>query len=297
MQKVLVLGSTGMLGSMVAQVASKEFDVYEMNRTGKSSITSGKTAVLDLAKPLAIRDFISGNQITSVINCVGLIKQKIQADSQLSIRAAIVTNAIFPSYLAEISDELRIQTLQIATDCVFSGEKGNYSETDHHDATDIYGKSKSLGEICSERMHYFRTSIIGKERDTSSSLLDWVLSQKDSVSINGYSNHSWNGITTLAFAKIVSGALNKENLSNTLQHIVPANRVSKFELVSNIVTVFMEDSVKVIETNALEEIDRTLMTCHEDENQKYWVEAGYNEIPTIDFLVRELREWLASHKK
>lgn len=297
MQKVLVLGSTGMLGSMVAQVASKEFDVYDMNRTGKSSIASGKTAVLDLAKPLAIRDFISANQITSVINCVGLIKQKIQADSQLSIRAAIETNAIFPLQLAEISDELRIQTLQIATDCVFSGEKGNYSEKDHHDATDIYGKSKSLGEIRSERMHYFRTSIIGKERDTSLSLLDWVLSQKNSVSISGFSNHSWNGITTLAFAKIISGALKKESLSNTLQHIVPANRVSKFELVSNIVTVFMKDSVKVIETNALEEIDRTLITCHEDENQKYWVEAGYNETPTIDFLVRELREWLASHKK
>ena len=165
-----------------------------------------------------------------------------------------------------------------------------------HDASDLYGRTKSLGEINSKNMHHLRVSIIGKELNSSHSLLDWVLNNRDSKSINGFVNHRWNGITTLAFAKIVVGILKNENFSNKISHVIPGDEVTKFELVSKIADAFLGGKLKVVPINAPESIDRTLITLNQAENQRMWQDAGYNEVPKVDFMVSELNEWLLGQK-
>lgn len=252
---ITILGSTGMLGSMVAKVLP-----------ASRRLTRGH---LDARIAAGIPDYDEG----PVINCIGLIKPYCD-----DIVAAIETNSVYPYKLPK-------GTIQIATDCVYTGKKGDYVETDPHDALDVYGKTKSLGEA--PHLYNLRCSIIGPELKNHISLLDWFLAQKKA---NGFTNHKWNGITTLAFAKICKGIIDNNIELPQLQHIVPADTVTKAELLKIIAEEYEVD-IPVTEVEAPEAIDRTLATLNPDLNLKLWQAAGYENIPTIRELVRELAHY------
>lgn len=249
---VTILGSTGMLGSMMAKALDIDFEV--LNRPE-----------LD-----AERSFTFWND-DLIINCMGKIKPYCD-----DVASAIKVNALFPHTLPGGS-------IQIATDCVYSGKKGQYVETDPHDALDVYGKTKSLGEA--PYIHNLRCSIIGPEVKNHLSLLDWFLAQKGEV--NGFTNHLWNGITTLHFARIVQGAIREGIELPPLQHIVPADVVTKAELLEIIAEAYGK-STTVKPVAAPEAVDRTLATLDPAMNLKLWQAAGYPEPPTIEYMVAEL---------
>lgn len=247
---MIITGSTGMLGSMVT-------------KTVRGSIGLNRN------------QFKVGDKIPDegrIINCIGLIKFYCK-----DIEQAIRVNALFPHTLPS-------GTIQIATDCVYSGTKGDYTENSPHDATDIYGKTKSLGEA--EHLKNLRCSIIGPEIKNHISLLDWFL-QQDSV--NGFTNHLWNGVTTYHFAKIVKGVIENNLELPSLQHIVPADKVTKSELLQIIAKAYNKDVI-IRETEAPVSIDRTLATNNPELNLKLWQNAGYDSPPTIEQMVTELAQ-------
>ena len=261
MTKVLILGSTGMLGSMVLDYLSKKEDLI---------ITA------PLRKEL---DKLSYKNYDYIINCIGIIKQKLDNPEE-----AIRINSLFPYELSRKAPNAKI--IQIATDCVFSGETGNYKEFDEHNALDIYGKTKSLGEVKDKNFYNIRCSIIGFDKKKVS-LLSWFLSQKK---VNGYLNHYWNGITTLHFANICYSIIeNKLELPNVI-HFIPKNKVSKYQLLEIIAKKFN----KKIEINAkttTEGIDRTLSTSLML-NRLLWNDMGYEHALTIEQMVEELAEYV-----
>lgn len=205
-----------------------------------------------------------------VINCIGLIKPYCK-----DVGAAVRVNAAFPYTLPK-------GTLHIATDCVYDGSKGDYVETDEHTALDVYGRTKSLGEA--PHIHNLRCSIIGPENKNHLSLLEWFLAQETA---DGFTNHMWNGITTYHFAKICEGTIREGIKLPVLQHIVPADKVSKYELL-NIINEAYDAGVKVHEAEAPEAVDRTLATLNPLLNLKLWQAAGYDEPPTVKQMVMEL---------
>lgn len=96
-----------------------------------------------------------------VINCVGLIKQLSEANDPLVV---LPVNSIFPHRLSAICELVKARLIHISTDCVFDGAKGSYVESDTSDATDLYGKSKFIGELhTAKHAITLRTSIIGHE--------------------------------------------------------------------------------------------------------------------------------------
>jgi dTDP-4-dehydrorhamnose reductase len=248
----VILGSTGMLGSMLAKTWPEALAV---DRTQFSVEKPDRMLLADA---------------TRVINCIGLIKPY-TTDVEQTIRV----NALFPYSLPE-------NTIQIATDCVYSGKKGRYVETDPHDALDVYGKTKSLGEA--PHISNLRCSIIGPEIKTHTSLLDWFLSQEE---VNGYTNHLWNGITTYHFSMICQGIVREGIELPNLQHIVPADAVTKHELLGIIAKAYGK-KITVNPILAEEYIDRTLATNNSDLNRQLWEAAGYNNPPTIEEMVEEL---------
>lgn len=250
---IAILGNTGMLGSMLA-------------RTWEGDFISTDRAMLD-AETSNIPEQDPENWW---INCIGVIKPYCD-----DIPRAIRVNALFPHRLPE-------KTIQIATDCVYSGEKGNYVETDPHDATDVYGKTKSLGEA--PHIKNLRCSIIGPEVKNHVSLLDWFLSQKKA---DGYINHWWNGITTYHFSKIVQGIIREGIKLPNIQHIVPADKVTKAGLLQIIASAYRK-KIPVTVIEAEEAVDRTLSTNNPDLNKRLWEAAGYDSPPTIETMVREL---------
>jgi dTDP-4-dehydrorhamnose reductase len=296
--RILVLGGTGMLGHMVASYLAKhtkhqihatfrrEIDVSEFPNLGKISWWT-----LDITKDnLGSWKFANFDYI---INCIGVIKPKISDTSPCDIRTAININAVFPYELAEWSYTNDTKVIQIATDCVFSGDRCEsnglgYLESSPHTPQDIYGKTKSLGEVKGyPNFHNLRCSIIGPEWGTKNSLFEWIRHSAGSK-VTGYKNHLWNGLTTLHFAKICAGIINHNLELPELAHVLPINYISKADLIQEVAKRFkLQISVR---KKLVDPCNRRLAS--EDFTWvKLWKAAGYPEIPTVEQMIMELREY------
>ena len=263
MKKVLILGASGMLGSMVDDYLSKKKDI-------------DVTAMEDRNSKVDFRGY------DYIINCIGIIKQKMRTTEEV-----IRVNSLLPYQILRLKKP-ETKVIQIATDCVFSGDKGKYIETDIHDAGDAYAKTKSLGEI--EEFYNIRTSIIGPHKKSKVSLLEWFLSQKKGATIKGYTNHYWNGITTLHFAKLCYAIIkNNYELPSDL-HIVPADIVSKYRLLKIIAKEYKREDIQITKHKDIK-IDRSLSSLRTSWNKKLWKAMDYDSSPTIDQMVKELAKY------
>lgn len=241
---ILVIGSNGMLGYAVSEYFSRRGDrVIGITRAEFDIV---RNPITDLSL------FIE--EANLVINCAGVIKQVIQ---DKDIQEILKVNAIFPLNLAFLCNEHGTPCIHITTDCVFTGMKGGYSETDIPDADDVYGMSKNAGD--SADCMVLRTSIIGEDRGGHGlALLPWVQSQKGGH-INGYTNHLWNGVTTVYLAEIIDSIIEKDLYQKGIFHIFSPEVVSKYELVSKINTIYgLEIEITKYETEV--PCDRSLTT-------------------------------------
>ena len=297
MKKVLIFGSTGMLGSKVLEVFSNvsSFKITATYRNKKSleklislrniNIKNVTFIRFDLRNNLKnIRNIIKQNDI--LINCIGLIKPYINENVKAS-ELATLTNIIFPINLLKYSTQ-KNKIYQIATDCVFSGEKKNYLETSPHDPKDIYGKTKSLGEISSTNFFNLRCSIIGEEIENKKSLLEWFKNLKKNSEIIGFEDHQWNGVTTKVFAELLKCIILKRiKIPNNL-NIVPKNFVSKFQLLKYFQKYYQRTDIKINKGKSKKSINRTLGTVHKKLNLKIWNNSIYKKNLTIKEIINEI---------
>jgi len=223
MRRIGVFGASGMLGAYVeAYFRQNDFDVISLSR---------EDVITDPAKLRERLAALSATPLT-LINCVGVIKP------QVSIQGAAETirvNSLFPHILASVAKDLGHHVIHITTDCVFSGREGGYTEKSPHDETDIYGRSKSLGE--SEDCMVIRTSIIGEERTHKRSLIEWAKSQAGKE-VKGFTNHTWNGVTCLEFAKIARRLIDAGVSWQGVRHVYSPTAVNKLELLQLIDDAF-----------------------------------------------------------
>jgi len=256
MKRVLILGSTGMLGSMVYGYLKKnpQFTVVGTDRESFDA----EAFVRGVAQKASFK-------VDYVINCIGVIKPFCKDNDPAGVQRAIAVNAMFPHRLAEHAKKAGAKTIQIATDCVYSGQKGSYLESDTHDALDVYGKSKSLGEVFNKSLLNIRCSIIGPEIKNKVSLLEWFLAQPEGSELNGFAHHRWNGVTTLQFAQICEKIIERGAYERLLEispvhHFVPNSTVDKYELLGMMGEVFgRKHPVKRV-TDIGPPVDRTIGT-------------------------------------
>ena len=206
MKCVCIIGSTGMLGSVLLhKLSNLDIKVVSISRKkiDKKRLPNYRNNII-FKEEIDINDFnslvkiIKDFPVDFIVNCVGIIKQKKEAED-LDVMYSV--NAIYPNKLSVIADLFDIKLIHISTDCVFSGTKGNYSELHKFDANDNYGISKALGEVKSRNCLTLRTSIIGHELYSKNSLLEWFLSQKKSV--KGYKNAIFSGFTNLELSQLI----------------------------------------------------------------------------------------------
>jgi dTDP-4-dehydrorhamnose reductase len=282
MTNVLVLGGTGMLGHAVLEVFKGFPGQVRFTSRGGSGIhfDALRDSTATLSDKIQEGDY--------VINCLGITKPHINDHLESDRELAHKVNSIFPAELAALAEQRGARVIQIATDCVYSGRQGQYLETDPHDAEDVYGRTKSLGEVNSPNVMHIRVSTIGRELGRSTLLLEWVLSRPIGVSIPGYTDHFWNGVTTNHFAKIARGVVETGSFKSGLSHLVPADSMSKAELVREIAKAFDRNDLVVQDTKSGKPIDRTLRTVDQEFNKALWAGAGYQEIPVIEHLIAEI---------
>jgi dTDP-4-dehydrorhamnose reductase len=205
------------------------------------------------------------NNYDYIINCIGIIKPYCQDNDPEGVVKAIQVNALFPHELSSFCPKINI--IQIATDCVFSGKEGKSKENKPHDPLDVYGKTKSLGEVHKNNFLNLRCSIIGPENKHKKSLLEWFLGQKENSVLKGFTHHYWNGITTLQFAKVCEKIISQNIFSEMIKiqhthHVVINNTVTKYELLNIFKTIFHK-KVKIVKVNDIgPKTDRSLSSLY-----------------------------------
>src|SRR5215212_5432439 len=175
--KLLVLGASGMLGHQLCRTLRDRFEIWgtlrgvsqefeHFNLIAQERIIR-KVDAQDMSTLRSVLEMVNPD---AVINGIGIVKQRDEAKQAVP---SIHINALFPHQLADLCTESGIRVLQISTDCVFSGTRGNYTEIDTPDPVDLYGRTKLLGELNRSGTLTLRTSIIGWQLNTYSSLLGW----------------------------------------------------------------------------------------------------------------------------
>ncbi len=274
-----------MLGTAVnAELLRRSIKSAAITRTSFGSYQLGSSQDSDIE---AIRNLekLFGTP-THIINAVGVVKPRIDETNSESVLQAIQGNTIFPRSLGRYCESKSVHLIQIATDCVFSGTKGEYLESDLHDPTDVYGKTKSLGEFSGDHISLIRCSIIGRENANKYSLVEWVNSQPPQASVNGFINHNWNGVTTKVFGMIASGII-QDNLNPVGKiHLIPKDKLNKLELVNLIKNELGRKDIDVKDFEASIVIDRTLSTELPDLNTLLWKSAGFKNTPSISEMVK-----------
>jgi len=295
-EKVIVLGGSGMLGSMLVDYLSRD-TVLNVTATVRNELLVAKCRnllpgvnwlVFDADKPNVIQSLGIMERHQWLINAIGITKPLIHDDNAFEIERALRINSLLPHYIARRAQVSGTSVLQIATDCVYSGDKGGHVESDLHDALDVYGKTKSLGEITTPHMHHLRCSIIGLEPKEHKFLLDWFLGQPRDAGVNGFANHCWNGITTLHFAKLCHGIITRKITMPHLHHIIPSDVVGKHELLQYFGRSFQREDVSIKPVEAGVVVDRTLETNNKALNSELWAVAGYSQPPSIAEMIAEL---------
>lgn len=295
MSTILVLGSTGMLGSTVVKhLHNQGFKIVEGNRSGKSVVPKTGIYKMDVDSSIDLEKIVIEKKIDYIVNCIGLIKQLIVESDPKSVSSAIKINSEFPNKLEKLANKYSVNVIQIATDCVYSGEKGDYSEDDLYSPIDAYGMTKSLGELNCPSSMILRCSIIGPEISSNNSLLSWFLSRPLKDKIEGYTNHYWNGLTTLHFARILEGIISRNLFKSGISHVVPTDVKSKNDLIKLFAKYFNRPDIEISQIRAPKTVNRTLVTTKPWQNLELWQMAGYNIPPTIEQMIAELASWLAN---
>ena len=253
--KVLVLGSTGMLGHTLFHYLEENsdfelFDVVYRNKLHDNSI------VCDVTNKEKLETVISEINPDVIVNCIGVLIK----GSHNNPSNAIYINAYLPHTLASIADKLSAKLIHVSTDCVFSGKKGSYLENDFRDANDTYGRSKSLGEVDTTTHLTIRTSIIGPEiKAKGEGLLHWFLNEQGNI--NGFTNAFWGGVTTLELSKAILEVV-RQDISG-LVHLTNGESISKFEILQMFKKIFHVSKLTVCPA-ITSKVDKSLLSSRED---------------------------------
>ena len=276
-QRVLVLGSTGMVGHLLCKylISDSDFILFDIARSYKFR---DKTNLFDVKNEEDFCEYVKLIKPDYIINCIGVLIR----ESNMSIENAIYINSYFPNMLKKFASQINSKLIHISTDCVFSGKKGNYIESDFRDGNGIYAHTKILGEIQDTTNLTLRTSVIGPEiKDSGEGLFGWFMRQEGTIF--GFKKVIWSGVTTLELAKIIK--LSIDNKLTGLHHVTNNSSISKYELLK----LFKKHTKKNIEIKPSNEksLDKSLIDTR--------LLLGY-KIPSYDDMISEMITFIKTNK-
>lgn len=229
--RILILGGDGMLGHQLFNHLQPRHEVrvtlrQELAAYNEFGLFNNGNAYtgIDVRSIDRVTEVLADYRPQAVVNCVGIVKQRPTAKESIP---SLEINSLLPHRLSVLCKAAGARLIHMSTDCVFSGKKGNYQETDPSDAKDLYGKTKFLGEVHDDHCLTLRTSIIGRELSRKKSLLEWFLGQIGTV--KGFKKAIYNGFTTIEMSRIIEKMLIEYPDAYGVYQ-VSSNPISKFDL-------------------------------------------------------------------
>jgi len=277
--KVLVLGSTGLIGHQVYNYLTMKSD-YKLSNISYRKKLNNDTVLLDVREEEKFLNTIQSIKPDVIINCIGILINGANKNPE----NAIFINAYMPHRLARLADDIGAKLIHISTDCVFSGNKKEpYIETDEKGGKDTYAKAKGLGEIVNHNHLTLRTSVVGPElKEDGEELFHWFMSQ--SGSINGFTKAIWSGVTTIELAKAVKWAI--ENDITGLYHVTNNMSINKNDLL-NLFKKYTKKDIEIIPFEG-KKVDKSFIDTRKEMN---------SIIPSYDVMVKEMVDLISNNKK
>lgn len=275
--RVLVLGSHGMAGHMIAAWL-KECG-WDVTGFARQASTICQTVVGDAENYEIVHSLIETGAYQLVVNAIGLLNQAVDRNPQRGTHL----NAELPHRLARSCHGAGCQLVHISTDCVFSGKKGSYEEEDFPDATSLYGQTKSRGEVVDDENLTIRTSIVGPElKENGIGLYHWFMKQDGEV--HGYRKVLWSGVTTLELAKFIEKAA---GCVTGRWHLTNNTAISKYELLRLFNQYARKDKV------AIEPVDEPV--C--DKSLRCTRRDFSYAVPEYEKMVQDMGAWIRQHRE
>jgi dTDP-4-dehydrorhamnose reductase len=279
--KILILGGDGMLGHECLRSWSPRHEVRVSLRQGQEAYQqfqlfnqNNSFYNVDVRRFERVREIIAEFRPDAVLNAVGVVKQRDAAKERLT---SIQINALFPHLLAELCEEFNSRLVAISTDCIFSGDRGNYVEDNPSDAYDVYGKSKYLGEVDAPHCVTLRSSIIGIELQHFTSLVGWYLQQKGVI--RGFTNAIYTGLTTMEMARVIEKILLEHQGLHGVYHVASAP-INKYVLLNTLTQKLKRTDASVFPDDHFQ-CDRSL------NGEAFALKTGY-VAPSWDSMLDEL---------
>jgi dTDP-4-dehydrorhamnose reductase len=285
--RVLILGGDGMLGHQLFRHLKALHDVRVTLRLGPEvydsyGLFSQESTFygIDARQMDALRPIMDNFRPEAVVNAVGIVKQRSEAQEVIP---SLEINSLLPHRLAKVCRSIGARLVHLSTDCVFTGRKGHYCETDVPDAEDLYGRTKLLGEVVEPHCVTIRTSMIGPELSRKSGLLEWLLAQKGKT-VKGFAKAIFSGFPTVELAKIIEQVLIKAPSLRGLYHVA-SDPISKYDLLT-----LIRDRLRLpiaIERDSTLECDRSL------DASRFRKATGYSPPPwdvMIDHMASHMTE-------
>ena len=287
--RILILGGDGMLGHQLLKTLSRRHNVRVTLRQRLSAykdfnLFTAENAYegIEAGSMGGLIDVLGEFRPEAVVNAVGIVKQRSTAKESIP---NLEINSLFPHRLAGLCKATGMRMVHMSTDCVFSGRKGSYQETDGSDAEDLYGRTKYLGEVYESHCVTLRTSMIGRELSRKQGLLEWFLSQRRSV--QGFTNALFSGFTTLELSRIIEKILTEHPEKGGLYH-VSSDPISKFDLLT-LIKRKMGLRIEILPTEE-PRLDRSL------DSTRFRREFNYTP-PTWEEMIEELSRNLKEVQK
>jgi dTDP-4-dehydrorhamnose reductase len=277
--KVIVLGSSGMAGHVVTVGLRSEPEKYDVIDVSRSEGLINPSTILDATDFKGLASLIKSADADFIVNCIGLLNQVAEDNPD----EAILINSYLPHFLETKTKATKTKVIHISTDCVFSGQKGDYAEEDFKDGIGFYAQSKALGEIENKKDLTIRTSIIGPElKENGIGLFNWY--SKQSGETFGFTKAFWTGVTVIELGKAVRSAM-EQNLVGLI-HLVNDEKITKHDLLLLFNEVFLVDNITILEQNEFTS-DKSVVNTRGD--FKFTV-ASYKQ------MIKEMKVWMKDNQ-
>ena len=277
--KVLILGSTGLIGHQVYNYLTNNTN-YEISDIAFRKKLNKNSILIDATNETNLIKCIEKKSPNYIINCIGILI----SDADITPENTIFLNALMPHKLKNIADRINARLIHMSTDCVFSGFKGkSYIENDLKDGLDTYSKTKGLGEIISDNHLTLRTSVVGPElKENGSQLFHWFMCQTGTIS--GYTDVFWSGVTTLELAKAVNWSI--DNNITGLYHVTNNTRISKNDLLK-LFKKYTNKDIEILPSSG-KNIDKSFL------DTRYLINY---QIPSYEKMISDMVELILTDKE
>jgi dTDP-4-dehydrorhamnose reductase len=280
--KILLLGSAGMAGHVLKKELSNNLDQIELVDVARSSQYITPTIQMDVTNFFELGSLINNSNFDYIINSVGILNKTAEAKPDY----AILINSYLPHFIESITKGTNSRLIHISTDCVFSGKRGSYIESDLKDGIGYYSQSKALGEIINSKDLTIRTSIIGPDLNPNGfGLFNWLIKQNGTI--HGFSEVYWSGVTTIQLAKLIMDIIISNDPITGLVHMTNNIKISKYDLLLLLKKIYRLNNVEIEQSN-LYSVDKSLINTRND---------LFTNIPNYEEMIFEMKEYMKINNK